>query len=168
MQGKSKTPSLALNLKRCFNFNCAIYYLLPFRYKRMSASNAFFDHLTHRKTLYIPVLAVGILLLTARLVVRDDQLLNVVVWSVVIFSCMITSLNYFLILRKTWNTIRSNIIVWQSATIFVLGLISSCILLSTIWKTWDTIAEAKFEFSSTILFHCTAAARIVHCYLGGK
>ena len=144
------------------------YYLLPFRYKRMSASNAFFDHLTHRKTLYIPVLAVGILLLTARLVMRDDQLLNVVVWSVVIFSCMITSLNYFLILRKTWNTIRSNIIVWQSATIFVLGLISSCILLSTIWKTWDTIAEAKFEFSSTILFHCTAAARIVHCYLGGK
>ena len=137
----------------------------------MNVLRTLFLQLTHRDNIArrdIPVLIVGFLLLSARIFLRENWLLNAVVWFVVIFSCLITSLNYILILRKTWNTIRSNIIVWQSLTIFVLGLISSCILLSNIWKAWGNIAQAKFELFSTMLFCCTAVARIVHCYLGGK
>ena len=134
----------------------------------MNVLRPIFVQLTHRNKIATPVLIVGFLLLIGRHFRRQDQLLNVVVWSVVIFSCLITSLNYILILRRTWNTIRSNIIVWKSLTIFVLGLISSYILLSNIWKAWDNIAQAKFELFSTVLFCCTAVVRIVHCYLGGK
>ena len=137
----------------------------------MNVLRPIFVQLTHRDniaTLDIPLLIMGFLLLIARDFLREYQLLNVVVWFVVIFSCLITSLNYILILRQTWNTIRSNIIVWQSLTIFVLGLISSYILLSNIWKAWGNIAEAKFELFSIMLFCCTAVIRIVHCYLGGK
>ena len=137
----------------------------------MNVLHTIFVQLTHRNkiaTLDILVLIVGFLLLIARDFQREDQLLNVVVWSVVIFSCLITSLNYILILRQTWNTIRSNIIVWKSLTILVPGLMSSYILLSNIWKAWGNIAEAKFELFQTVLFCCTAVVRIVHCYLGGK
>ena len=137
----------------------------------MNVLHTIFVQLTHRNKIArrdIPLLIVGFLLLIARNFWRDDQILNVVVWFVVIFSSLITSLNYILILRLTWNTIRSNIIVWKSLTIFVLGLISSYILLSNIWKAWGNIAEAKFELFPTMLFCCTAVARIVHCYLGGK
>ena len=125
--------------------------------------------LTHRNkiaTLDIPaVLIVCILLLDFW---RGNPLWNVVVWIWIIFSCLITSLNYIRILRQTWNTIRSNIIVWKSLTFFVLGLMSSYILLSNIWKAWGNIAEAKFELFPSMLFCCNAVVRIVHCYLGGK
>ena len=137
----------------------------------MNVLRTLFVQLTHRDNIArrdIPVLIVGFLLLIARVFLRENRLLNAVVWFMVIFSCLITSLNYILILRKTWNTIRSNTIVWQSLTILVLGLISSCILLSNIWKAWGNIAQAKFELFSTMLFCCTAVARIVHCYYGGK
>ena len=116
----------------------------------------------------IPVLIVGILLLIAKDFWRENWLLNVVVWSMLIFSSLVSSYYYILILSKTFNKIRSNIIVWQSLTIFVLGLISSYILQSSIIKELDNIhvAEANFDFS--LFFYCTSVVRMGHCCLEGK
>ena len=116
----------------------------------------------------IPVLCAGTVILTVRAAFLETTL-NELAWLVVIYSSMITSLNYCSLLFETWNTIKNNITIWQSFTIGVLGVISSLMLWSTTYKTY-TVQEAKANFGllSVLMFICTATVRIVHCYLGGK
>ena len=53
----------------------------------------------------IPVLCAGTVILTVRAAFLETTL-NEVAWLVVIYSSMITSLNYCSLLFETWNTIN--------------------------------------------------------------
>ena len=136
----------------------------------MDTLSKFCNELTHRKEkamFDILLTLVGLMILIARLKSLEDQLLNVLVWVVVIFSSLITSLNYILLLLETRSTIKHNIIIWKSLTIGLLGIISSLMLLDTIWQAIN-IALAQFKFYSIIILFLTAILRLMHCYLGGK
>ena len=129
----------------------------------------FFNKLTHREknaTFDIPLLLVGFLFLIARLELLENQWSNVLVWTVVIFCSLITSLNYIQLLLETMSTIKDNIIVWKSLTIALLGIISSLMLLDITGRAF-IMAMTHGLFSMTIFF-LTAALRVMHCYLGGK
>ena len=132
--------------------------------------STFHYRLTHRKKnaiFDIPLFLAGVLFLIARLKLHESQLWNVLVWTVVIFSSIITSLNYIQLLWETRSTIKGYIIIWKSLAIMLLGFISSLLLLSTMWDTID-MAKTRFELLSIIIFFLAAAARLMHCYLGGK
>ena len=125
-----------------------------------------FKKLTHPKqnaALDKLLLVAGIIVLIARLPLLEYQsFLNILVRIVVIISSAITSINYIMLMWKTRSTIK-NIIIWQSLTIGLLGVISSLMLLKIIWKAIDM---AMTQFSLIILL-ITAFVRLMHCYLAG-
>ena len=126
-------------------------------------------HRNHNATYDIPILVAGMAILIQRVLFPETQLLNELAWSFVIFSSMITIFNYFSLLLETGDTIKKNIIIWQSFAVGVLGFISSLMLWSTTYKTYIAQeAKANFGLLSVLMFICTAAVRIAHCYLGGK
>lgn len=130
----------------------------------------FHYQLTNRKgnsIFDILLFAAGILFLIERLKLHESQLWNVLVWTMVILSSVITILNYVQLLMETWSTIRNNIIIWLSCIICFGGFMSSLTLLYTIGQAIH-VATTQFELYSTIMLFLAASARITHCYLGGK